>query len=159
MGRRVSTLKISRKSDHICFLILRTRTYTGTVRRTDTMSLSRPFCPVSEMTCTVSSGTLNPSIPYHTVRFVRETRVLHTLHSRVLLCVDACEQIVHRDLAARNVLVADGYVAKISDFGLTRRLTSNADYYRKHNKVCLLSHSRHFQIFLFIMPPPSRRDY
>jgi len=44
-------------------------------------------------------------------------------------------QVVHRDLAARNVLVADGFVAKISDFGLTRRLTANGDYYRKLNKV------------------------
>jgi len=45
-------------------------------------------------------------------------------------------QVVHRDLAARNVLIADGLTAKISDFGLTRRLTTNGDYYRKHNKVC-----------------------
>ena len=44
-------------------------------------------------------------------------------------------QVVHRDLAARNVLIADGFTAKISDFGLTRRLTTNGDYYRKHNKV------------------------
>jgi len=27
---------------------------------------STVYCPVSEMTYTVSSGTLNPSIPYHT---------------------------------------------------------------------------------------------
>ena len=42
-------------------------------------------------------------------------------------------QVVHRDLAARNVLVADGLTVKISDFGLTRRLSG--DYYRKHDKV------------------------
>jgi len=45
-------------------------------------------------------------------------------------------QIVHRDLAARNVLVADDLTLKISDFGLTRRLTASSDYYRKQNKVC-----------------------
>ncbi|XP_055350356.1 receptor-type tyrosine-protein kinase FLT3-like [Paramacrobiotus metropolitanus] len=28
--------------------------------------------------------------------------------------------IVHRDLAARNILICDGYVAKISDFGMAR---------------------------------------
>jgi len=44
-------------------------------------------------------------------------------------------QIVHRDLAARNVLVADALTVKISDFGLTRRLTAGTDYYRKQNKV------------------------
>jgi serine/threonine protein kinase len=29
---------------------------------------------------------------------------------------------VHRDIAARNVLVGDGYVAKLSDFGMARRV-------------------------------------
>lgn len=38
---------------------------------------------------------------------------------------------VHRDLAARNVLVAEDYVLKIADFGLTRNLQSIEDYYRK----------------------------
>lgn len=39
-------------------------------------------------------------------------------------------QIIHRDLAARNVLVADGFIMKISDFGLSRDVHYN-DYYRK----------------------------
>ncbi|XP_043917372.1 angiopoietin-1 receptor [Protopterus annectens] len=30
------------------------------------------------------------------------------------------KQFIHRDLAARNILVGDGYVAKIADFGLSR---------------------------------------
>ena len=34
--------------------------------------------PISEMTYTVSSGTLNPSIPYHTIPFA----LLHTQYSR-----------------------------------------------------------------------------
>ena len=36
-------------------------------------------------------------------------------------------QIYHGDLAARNVLLADNYDAKISDFGLSRRLYDNAN--------------------------------
>ena len=36
-------------------------------------------------------------------------------------------QIYHGDLAARNVLLTDTYDAKISDFGLSRRLYGNAD--------------------------------
>ena len=44
-------------------------------------------------------------------------------------------QCVHRDLAARNVLVAEDYVLKIADFGLTRNLQSIEDYYRKCGDV------------------------
>eukprot|EP00081_Caenorhabditis_elegans_P010147 NP_001300359.1 Myoblast growth factor receptor egl-15 [Caenorhabditis elegans] len=42
----------------------------------------------------------------------------------------ASKKIIHRDLAARNVLVGDGHVLKISDFGLSRDVHCN-DYYRK----------------------------
>ncbi|KAL3309554.1 hypothetical protein Ciccas_011899, partial [Cichlidogyrus casuarinus] len=37
---------------------------------------------------------------------------------------------VHRDLACRNVLLANHYLAKISDFGLSRAVTADTDYYR-----------------------------
>lgn len=48
---------------------------------------------------------------------------------------DVCEAMaylessnfIHRDLAARNVLVSDDNVAKVSDFGLTKQVSSIQD--------------------------------
>lgn len=42
----------------------------------------------------------------------------------------ASEKIVHRDLAARNVLVGDGQICKITDFGLARDVFQE-DWYRR----------------------------
>ena len=39
-------------------------------------------------------------------------------------------QIVHCDLAARNILIAEGFVLKIGDFGMARDV-SEEEYYRK----------------------------
>lgn len=43
----------------------------------------------------------------------------------MMLCVLQC---VHRDLAARNVLVCDGKLVKVCDFGLSRDLLKHQDY-------------------------------
>ena len=40
-------------------------------------------------------------------------------------------QWVHRDLAARNVLLGEGMVAKVADFGLTRDLYTHNVYEKK----------------------------
>lgn len=54
---------------------------------------------------------------------------------RVPVVRDVCEgmeyleskKLVHRDLAARNILVSDDNAAKISDFGLTKVVSKEAD--------------------------------
>lgn len=46
------------------------------------------------------------------------------------------KNFVHRDLAARNVLLVNQHYAKISDFGLSKALGANDNYYKvKHSST------------------------
>ena len=46
------------------------------------------------------------------------------------------KDLVHRDLAARNILIGDNKIAKISDFGLTRKVSEELIYMgNKHRKL------------------------
>ena len=42
-------------------------------------------------------------------------------------------KILHCDLAARNVLLTTDHKAKVCDFGLSKILAEDKDYYRRQN--------------------------
>lgn len=51
------------------------------------------------------------------------------------------KNFVHRDLAARNVLLVNPQFAKISDFGLSKALGADDNYYKvwSHSLKCCLN--------------------
>lgn len=48
-------------------------------------------------------------------------------------CLFPIIQCVHRDLAARNVLICEGKLVKICDFGLARDIMRDSNYISKGN--------------------------
>ena len=47
-------------------------------------------------------------------------------------------QVIHGGLAARNVLLTDGNIVKIADFGLSRQTKYNEGTYMKQGKTSFL---------------------
>ena len=58
----------------------------------------------------------------------------HILHQVALgLAALNYANVIHRDLAARNVLIGDALATKIADYGMSRDVTAERDYYRVQN--------------------------
>jgi serine/threonine protein kinase len=51
-------------------------------------------------------------------------------------CLHA-QGILHRDLAARNVLVGADLLCKVSDYGLSREVSEEREYYRHKTDRCV----------------------
>lgn len=68
---------------------------------------------------------------YLTCRHVKDKNIIELVH-QVSMGMKYLEEsnFVHRDLAARNVLLVTQHYAKISDFGLSKALRADENYYK-----------------------------
>ncbi|XP_013398054.1 tyrosine-protein kinase SYK [Lingula anatina] len=76
-------------------------------------------------------GQLNKFLKGHSIRSFPMNKVMTIMH-QVALGMEYLESVrfVHRDLAARNVLLAHEGFAKISDFGMSKAVGANNEYYK-----------------------------
>lgn len=75
--------------------------------------------PYSLVTEFMAFGSLDSWLPKHPRASPKTLAKISTGVARGVLHLH-CEGIIHRDLAARNVLLSDGFVAKVGDFGQAR---------------------------------------
>uniref|UniRef100_A0A8C7V2T1 receptor protein-tyrosine kinase n=1 Tax=Oncorhynchus mykiss TaxID=8022 RepID=A0A8C7V2T1_ONCMY len=88
------------------------------------------YVPMQELSDNIKYADIEPSVnetPYHQDNnYQGQGTFLYTLSTGHTLCV-------HRDLAARNVLICEGKLVKICDFGLARDVTNDSNYIAKGN--------------------------
>lgn len=67
---------------------------------------------------------LSSHVKYQSITLIRENEELFEICFMRILCL----QCVHRDLAARNILVGNGLIAKVADFGMARDVSQDGEY-------------------------------
>ncbi|XP_068761952.1 fibroblast growth factor receptor 4-like [Montipora capricornis] len=102
-------------------------------------TFEEPICVVIEF---VSGGSLdrilkashvknpNPNTVYNNIWSRLNERELLNIASDVANGMKHLEgkQCIHRDLASRNVLIGNGLVAKVADFGMARDISTDGEY-------------------------------
>jgi serine/threonine protein kinase len=89
-----------------------------------------PFWAVLEF---LKGGSLDQWLPAngHVLLTPTPTKLTHMLHQVALGCLALSQAgIIHRDLAARNLLVGSRLEVKVADYGLSRDVDEDRNYYR-----------------------------
>eukprot|EP01119_Soliformovum_irregulare_P012216 TRINITY_DN315_c0_g1_i6.p1 TRINITY_DN315_c0_g1~~TRINITY_DN315_c0_g1_i6.p1 ORF type:complete len:437 (-),score=120.67 TRINITY_DN315_c0_g1_i6:295-1605(-) len=89
---------------------------------------SEPLCVVTEF-CT--RGSLHSAIREDLIEPEKIPGIISGISSGMHHL--ASEGIVHRDLAARNILLGDGFVPKVADFGMSRLVGEDGGDYLSSN--------------------------
>ncbi|CAL8276533.1 unnamed protein product [Merluccius merluccius] len=84
------------------------------------------ICEVENLMLVMELADLGPLNKYLSVKNI--TELVHQV-SMGMKYLEG-NNFVHRDLAARNVLLVTQHYAKISDFGLSKALTEEENYYK-----------------------------
>ncbi|CAB4024252.1 tyrosine- kinase receptor Tie-1-like, partial [Paramuricea clavata] len=99
------------------------------------------FCPGGNLRNFLLNSRVYPSTE-NSSNYINMTSTLN--HRQLLkIAVDisngmahiSSQKFVHRDLAARNILIGEGNMAKVSDFGLARDISAAEEYIRNNQNL------------------------